>query len=330
MLGGPDLAALRGRVVAVTGAGGFVGRRLCARLVAEGATVSGLDVAPPAAAAIEGAGAAFRLADTTDPAALAAALDGCDAVVHLAAYVGEWGAMDEYVRVNVGGTRAVLDAAGDRRVVHVSSVASFGYGFGHELDEDAAPRRVGGPYFDTKAASDELARRRGAVVVRPGDVYGPESRQWAIRPLEAIRGRRLVLPARGEGLLTPVYVDDLVDCLGRALVAPDSACGRAFHAWDGMPVTAKDFFAFYARMLGRRGVPSARGPLLALVAAGAELHARATGATPDVTREALRYLSRTHTYSTARAREELGWAPQVDLVEGMRRTEAWCRATGLL
>jgi nucleoside-diphosphate-sugar epimerase len=244
------------RRIAVTGAAGFIGRAVCERLLADGDAVVGLDRAP-----IDLAGVEPRRCDVTDPRSVAAALDGCDGVVHAAAIVGDWGPMRAFVEVNVRGTRNVLDAAGDRPVVHVSSVATWGYEFRRDLPEDAWPRRSGAPYADTKAASDELARRRGAAVVRPGDVYGPRSVPWTIRPVEALRARQLILPGRGDGIMTLVYVDDLVDCIVRALRS-DAARGEAVTAWDGVPVAARDFFGRYARMLGRRGAPTAPAPVV--------------------------------------------------------------------
>ena len=83
--------------------------------------------------------------------------------------------MEDFVRVNVRGTRNVLDAAGPRRTVVLASVAGWGYEFARELREDSPPRPCGLPYVDTKGATETLALRRGATVIRPGDVYGPGS-----------------------------------------------------------------------------------------------------------------------------------------------------------
>jgi nucleoside-diphosphate-sugar epimerase len=325
-------AALRGARIAVTGAGGFIGLATCRRLVAEGAHVVGTDLAPLAAAAVEAAGAQFRLADVTDAAAMRAALEGCDGVVHTAALVAEHGAMRDFVRVNVGGTRTVLDAARDAgvaRVVHLSSVATLGYEARHDLGEDAPTRTCGAVYVDTKTASHELALSRGAAVVRPGDVYGPGSVPWTLRPVAMLRAGRFMLPGKGDGVLTPVFVDDLVDCIVRALTHPEAA-GRAFIAHDGRPVAAGDFFAHYTRMLGRGPVRTLPGPVLSAAACVEELRARLTRSTPAFSRASMIYVSRSGSYPNARAREILGWEPQVDLDEGMRRTGAWLRDQGLL
>ena len=130
----------------MTGAGGFIGRALCARLCESGAAVAGLEVDPGAAERIAGSGASFVHCDTTDRAALRRALEGVELLVHTAARVSDWGPMDDFIRVNVGGTRNVLDAAreaGCEQIVHVSSVATWGYEHRSDLDEDAPPRPCG-------------------------------------------------------------------------------------------------------------------------------------------------------------------------------------------
>ncbi len=324
---------LEGARIAVTGAGGFIGRAVCERLAADGARVLGLDVAAGARGRVEQAGATFAVCDTTDASAVGEALADVTGVVHTAAILGDRGGMAEQVHVNVRGTLHVLDgaeAAGAERVVHVSSVATWGYDFRSDLPSEDAPARVcGAPYVDTKTASQELALRRGAAVVRPGDVYGPGSVPWTLRPIEAIRSGTFVLPGRGEGLLTLVYIDDLVDCVVRALVTPEAA-GQAVTAWDGTPVTAKDYFDHYARLLGRGEVRCAPEPLLRAAAGLLELRARLTGEPPDVSREAIRYITRRAVYPNDRARELLGWEPSVQLGEGMRRTERWLRSEGLI
>ena len=283
--------------VAVTGAGGFIGGAVCRRLAADGDEPIGIDLA-----------GADRRADVADPASTVAALAGADAVVHAAAIVSERGRMADFVRVNVRGTRNVLDAAAGRPVVAIASVAGWGYEFSRPLAEDSPPRPCGIPYIDTKGATETLALRRGATVIRPGDVYGPGSVPWVVRPLEMMRAGRFFLPAPGDGLVTPVFVDDLVDAIVRALREPRAA-GRAYTVWDGEAVTAREFFGFHARSLGQDRVRVLPAPLLRLAA-------RAVGAGPA----AVTFMQRRATFPNARAREELGWEPRVGLAEGMART----------
>lgn len=308
--------------VAVTGAG-FIGTAICRRLVAEGHDVIGIDVDPHAAARVAETGAQFRRADTSDRGAVRGALAGAELVVHTAALLPGSGGMADFVRVNVGGTENVCVAARDAgvgRVVHLSSVAAWGYDFKTDITEDEPlASRSSNPYIATKASSELVARRYGATVVKPGDVYGPESQPWAVLPFELIKAGRFAVPMGGRGIVTPVYVDDLVDCVYRALTLPAGDRG-VFTAWDGSPVTAKDFFSHYARMLGKRGVRTVPAPVLRPV----------MRLTPGVDPDDVTFLMRRAAYPNARARELLGWRPRVTLDEGMRRTERWLREAGML
>ena len=124
---------------------------------------------------------------------------GVEYVAHTAAVVNDYGSMAEFVRVNVGGTRAVLDAAVDaQRVLVLSSVAIWGYEFETDVSEDDPPRPCGNPYIDTKGQQEVLALRRGATVVRPGDVYGPRSEPWILRPLRTMKAGSLRAAAAGR------------------------------------------------------------------------------------------------------------------------------------
>ena len=290
--------------IAVTGASGFIGAAVAERLRADGDAVIGIDVA----------GEPDRRADVADPAAVVAALAGADAIVHAAAIVAERGRMEEFIRVNVRGSRNVLDAAGGRRTLVLASVAGWGYEFSRDLDEDSPPRPCGLPYVDTKGATETLALRRGATVIRPGDVYGPGSLPWVIRPLEMMRAGRFFLPSPGDGVMTPVFIDDLVDAIVRALREP-RAPGRAYTVWDGSPVSAREYF----ETLGGGPVRTLPAPLL-----------RAAALAIGVGPAAVTFVTRRAAFPNARAREELGWEPRTTLQEGMARTREWARAVGLL
>ena len=197
--------------------------------------------------------------------------------MHTAALVGDWGALEDFVAVNVRGTRNVLDAAGAARVVHVSSVATWGYEFRRDLDEDAPVRACGEPYVDTKAAAHVLALRRGAAVVRPGDVYGPRSVPWTLRPLQALRAAhpRAARPRRGPA---DARLRRRPRRLPRAGADPPRRRpGAPSPPGTAHPVTAREFFGRYARMLGRDGVPTLPAPLLRAAAVGPELLARVRG-----------------------------------------------------
>ncbi len=312
---------LKARKVVVTGAGGFIGAAVCRRLAAEGAEVIGVELDAQSAERARRAGAEPRIADVSDPAGAREALADAELIVHTAAFVREWGSMEDFIRVNVRGTVNVLDAAeaaGAERVVHLSSVAVYGYDAEREQDESASPRQVGVPYIDTKSASDRIAARRGAVIVRPGDVYGPGSIPWVVRPVEMMRSRVFALPDRGEARMLPVYIDDLAE--GIVLALRKGKPGEAYSIWSGEGVS---FGEYFDRLAEAVGVPAARRmprALMWLLGATAETGFRALGRPPPFGRHGPHLLARRGSASNERARQELGWEPSIALEQGILRS----------
>lgn len=316
----------------ITGANGFIGRTLARTLRERGAEVVGVDRDADAVAGVVAG-------DISQPGGWQSVADGCATVIHTAALVGMPSDESSFWDVNVRGTRLALDAARDggaKRFVHISSVVTFGLDFPDGVDERWPVRTTGVAYVDTKVAAEQVvlqahaAREIDVTVIRPGDVYGPGSRPWTRLPLELLRARRFALPAHGRGIHSPVYVDDLVDGI---VIAAESgpAAGRVINLSGGVGVETREFFDYYARMLGRRRVP--RVPTsAALAAAGVQSRiARARGTVTELTPDGVRYLAlRRGTYGITTARDLLGWEPQVGLGEGMSRTEAWAREQGLV
>jgi nucleoside-diphosphate-sugar epimerase len=318
--------------VCITGVSGFIGRRLAERWRALDAEVVGVDrLEDPSRGVIAG--------DVSRPGPWQQAAQDCDVVVHTAALVGMPSDESGFWDVNVRGTRLALEAArdaGSRRFVHLSSVVTFGLDFPDQVDERWPVRPTGVAYVDTKIAAEQVVLQAHAAgeapvtVVRPGDVYGPGSRPWTVLPVELMRARQFVLPARGRGIHSPVYVDDLVEGIIRAADV-DEAAGQVVTISGGVGVQTRDFFRHYARMLGRRGVPTVPTAVALAGAAVQNQLARIRGKVNEVTPNGVRYLAlRRGTYGIAKARELLDWAPAVGLEEGMSRTEAWLRSEGLV
>lgn len=318
--------------VFITGASGFIGRALARRYQALGAEVCGVDMVPDAAWNV-------IAGDVREVDRWRQHLDGCDLVIHTAAVVSMVAPMHVAWDVNCNGTRRLLvacRAAGVARFVHLSSVAAYGWNFPDGVDESWPLLPNGNSYTDTKITSEHavLAAHAGGelscTIIRPGDVYGPASRAWIVEPVKAIRARQFLLPDRGRGIFSPVYVDDLVDGIVAAAGLPQGA-GQVFNLTSGVGVSCAEFFGHHWRWVGRRGaMPSLpTGMAIALAETGARL-ARMRGRPTEMGRGTIGLLTRRGTYSIGKARRLLGYAPKVQLAEGMQRSEAWAREVGLV
>jgi nucleoside-diphosphate-sugar epimerase len=132
----------------------------------------------------------------------------------------------------------------------------------------------------------------------------------------------------GHGLMSPLYIDNLVD--GVALASGPDGVGRVFTLTDGAGVPTREFFGHYHAML-RAGRPRvAPTPLARRLAAVAGWGVRVAGGDTEASATAVDYLCRRGSYSIDRARRELGFQPAVGLGEGMRRTYRWLGEAGLL
>lgn len=317
--------------VFVTGALGFIGRAVAERFRAGGADVRGVDIrADPSLGVVAG--------DVSTPGAWQRHAQGSDVIVHTAAIVSFRAGLADFHRVNVLGTRNALDAAlvcEASRLIQLSSVTVFGNDFPDGVTEEHPVRLLGVPYVDTKIASEQVvlqahaAGQMAVTVVRPGDVYGPGSQPWIVKPLRELERGRLVLPAGGRGIHSPIYIDDLVDGIVAAAESP-AAAGQVITLSGGRGVSTGDYFGRLASMLGQRRVRTAPTPLLLALTAAVARAERLGGTPGEINPSAIRYLTRTGTYSIAKARAMLGFEPKVALEEGMSRSEAWLHAQGIL
>jgi nucleoside-diphosphate-sugar epimerase len=321
--------------VLLTGISGFIAGHLAERLLAEGVPVRGTARRPDAAEWLAAQGAQIVQADLLDPTALTRAAAGCRAVVHAAAWTGGPELPPEAgYRVNVEGTRNVLaaaQAAGVERFLYISSVAVYGINSAPLVDESMPTPPVGQAYSDSKIAAEALVRGSGLpyVIIRPASTYGPRGTAWTIGPIENTKQGRLVLLGRDAGLVTPGYIANVVDGLLLMLTHP-AAPGEAFNLCDDRAVTFREFYLAYAHMLGKESLPTVPGWFAGLARSMPGRLARRLAGRPEIGPWSLHFRRNPAQFSVAKAQRLLGYVPQVDFAEGMRRTEAWLRAEGYL
>ncbi len=251
-----------GHKVLVTGGTGFIGGRLAERLaVEEGAQVRVLVHDWRKAAWVSRANVELIQGDITDAASLGRAMQGCDTVFHC---VGVGGTYEHCKRVNVDGTRNVLDSAirmDVKKIVYLSTIAVHGPNPPDNANEKDEFRRFGTPYGDSKIAAEELVwsywkeKHIPVTVIRPTFIWGPGSPYFTVWPVRLMKANQWYLIDRGAGTCQANYVDNLVDAILLAGIK-DEAIGEAFIVKDDPPCTWSEFFGYYARMIGKDKLPS--------------------------------------------------------------------------
>lgn len=326
--------------VLVTGATGFTGGHLARHLRGEGNDVAAL-VRPSSvtkAQALAADGIEILEGDLTDAAAVRRACAGAEVVYHIAATYREAGQSDTaYTRVNVDGTRNVLEGAlaeKARRVVHCSTGGVHGH-IQHPPANENAPLAPGDVYQRTKLQAEQLASRFGrernldVVVIRPIGIYGPGD----LRFLKMFRGlarRRFPMLGSGTVFYHLTYIDDLVRGFELAGTVP-AAAGRTYILAGPRYTTLKELVDMVAKEL-RVQPPKIHLPVWPVWLAGALCEAVCVPLRiePPLYRRRVDFYSKSRAFDTARARQELGYNPTVDLETGIRLTAEWYRSQGLL
>ena len=312
----------------VTGGSGFVGQHLIRMLVERGHTAGALARSEGSAELVAAAGATPVRGDLDDRTRLAEAMAGVDVVVHAAAYTAAWGSRADFERVNVEGTRNVLEAAKEARVprlVQVSTEAVLADGRPLVRADESRPRPRGpvGEYARTKGVAEDLVLRGNSaalttVAVRPRFVWGPGDTTVLSAIAEAAAKGRYAWIDGGHYLTSTCHV--LNACHGILLAAERGRGGQAYFLTDGPPVEVRDFLTRYAASAGvtlsDRTVPRW---LIAGTAVAAELiwaTLRLRGE-PPVTRTFVALSAQEMTVVDDLARTELGYAPVITREQGL-------------
>jgi nucleoside-diphosphate-sugar epimerase len=316
----------------VTGASGFIGGRIALASRERGDQVRGLVRDPGKADFLREHGVELVQGDMEDVGSLKRAVAGVDRVYHTAAVVGDWPDPAHTRRVNVDGTRALLEAsvaAGVKRFVHISSLAVYGNQH-HRGTDETAPYKYGDTYTDAKIESELVVRafqdagKIETVCVRPGFVYGPGDRLLIPKIREAISSNKFMFVGDGSKQMNCVYIDDVADL---ALLAGDSprANGQAYNVTDGTQTALRDFIGLIASALNLPMPTRKVTPMVAVAGCYTServarwLHVKQA---PLMNISRLRFLYYNQYYSIDKARRELGYAPRYTYREGLPLTIA--------
>jgi nucleoside-diphosphate-sugar epimerase len=276
--------------------------------------------------------------DIRDRASVDRAVTGCDLVYHVAALYRDTSASSRaYWEVNVGGTEHVLAACERhrvRRLVHCSTIGVHG-SITRIPSDETAPIRPTDAYQRSKAAGEERVwawfKRTGipTSVVRPAGIYGPGDLRF-LKLFRSIQRGHFVMLGPGTTQFHMSYIDNLVQGYLRYGTL-DAAVGEAFIIADERHVALNDLVARVAQTVGGEA-PRWRLPVWPFYAAGAlcEVACVPFGIQPPLHRRRVGFFTHERAFSIAKAQRVLGYAPTVNLDEGLRRTADWYRTHGYL
>ena len=325
--------------VIVTGGGGFVGKAVVRLLLARGieVTVIGRNPYPE----VVKMGARVACGDIRDRDFLTTAFRDHDTVFHVAAKAGIWGDYQEYFAINVLGTENVLAACGKNGIKRLIYTSTPSVVFGRR---DLAAADESTPYADaflchyaaTKALAEQkvLAANSARLLtcaLRPHLVWGPGDTNLIPRLVARGRGRQLKMVGNGTNLVDISYIDNVA---GAHVLAAEnlehaaSAAGRAYFISQGEPVNLWDWINELFTQLDipkvtkRVSLPKALVAGVLLEKIYLLLRKREE---PPMTRFLAEQLAKSHWFSMAAARRDLGYTAEVSTAQGMQRLVAWLR-----
>jgi predicted dehydrogenase/nucleoside-diphosphate-sugar epimerase len=316
--------------VLVTGASGFLGSALTRRLVEQGERPRVLLRRPAAPqSAAEGLDAVYG--SLGEPATVDRAVTGVEVVYHIGAAMK--GGANDFEAGTIWGTRNIIEAClrhGVRRLIYVSSIGVLdhaGHRDGVPVNETSPLEplpELRGLYTQTKLQAEQLVldaiRERGlpAVIVRPGQIFGPGAEHVAPNGIFPLAGQ-WILAGDGQRLLPLVYVEDVVDGLLAAETAP-GAPGNIIHLIDPQPVTQNRYLEWRSAAPGAKR--TRRTPLPLLMAAGwmCEGLARIVKRPLPLSRYRVKSLRPLSPADVSHALKILGWSPAVGSARGLELT----------
>uniref|UniRef100_A0A8B9H086 Sterol-4-alpha-carboxylate 3-dehydrogenase, decarboxylating n=3 Tax=Astyanax mexicanus TaxID=7994 RepID=A0A8B9H086_ASTMX len=324
---------------AVVGGSGFLGRHLVEKLVEKGYSVSVFDIRQ----SYELPGVTFHQGDLCNKQDLLVALRDVSLVFHCASPAPSSDDQALFQRVNVEGTRTVIQAcqeAGVQKLVLTSSASVVFEGTDIKNGEEDLPyaKKPIDYYTQTKIQQEKLVlqacnKEKGflTVAIRPHGIFGPRDPQLVpILVDTARRGKMKFIIGDGSNLVDFTFVENVVHghVLAAEYLKPDSPlCGKAYHITNDEPIR---FWDFMSRVLVGLGYDAPRYHLpyslvygLALLLWLLTLLLRPLiTIKPTFTPMRVALAGTHHYYSCARAKHDMGYKPLVSLHEAIAQTVA--------
>lgn len=307
----------------VTGAAGFIGNALTKRLAEEDHHVKAIiHTGKPK---LSGDRVEYIIVDITDASSLENIVCDCDVVFHCAALVKDFGPKNMFNKVNVEGTKNIVDICKNTKCfIYLGHIR-------YESDNQS------GYYFRSKYRAEQYLLDKykqenfPVVIIRPGNVYGPGATTWVLRPLHAIQKNQISLIENGSGIFHHTYIDNLIDALLTVMKKP-KAIGESFDITDG------DHFVTWSRYLNDLAEIAGKKPInknmskttASILSRLMMILYKVTRITPLLTPTVVQIFTNKTEISIEKAEKILEYAPKIDYKEGMKQVTRWLQEENLV
>lgn len=325
--------------VFVTGGTGFTGSHLVKRLIARGDEVVTVDNQPGLFHdELVALGAEVHIGSVTDRDLMFQLSAGCDVIHHVAAAFRRIDLPKEvYWDVNVNGTRWLLEAAAAHNVpkfIYCSTCGVHGDVKNPPAPEDApitpADYYQYTKYEGEKVAQEFIADGMDVAILRPAAIYGPGDPERWVMLFKRTMGGRFLMFGDGEATYHPLYIDNLIDAFILAADVPASK-GQTYLIADEEYYALNDL----VKIVGQAqdiDVTVTHLPFWPLwtAAVATEAVCAPLNISPPLFRRRVDWFRQNRAFDIGKAKRELGYDPQIKLLEGLKRTAAWYKQEGYL
>lgn len=317
-----------------TGATGFIGSHIVDHLLVRGDSVRALVRPDSDTRRLVRQGVRLVYGDLTDHAVLDTAVEGVDVIYHVAALLGKGHSATAMITTNVVGTENLLGACVRQavsRFVFLSSVSVYAPSSAHLVDEDA-PQGETGTYGQSKSAAERIIQHYAQTygmnysVLRPCRVYGERDERYTGRLLRILRAPIIPVVSGGWPFYNLVHASDVADAAILAGTRP-GALGQTFNITDGQGAFLGEIVEAVRALSGQKQMILPVPQHLAAFAYRLRLVLRARRTRKDRRKDSVRW-QRCHLFCAqhfdiSKARRDIGYEPQINLQEGLRRAMAW-------
>lgn len=325
--------------IAITGATGFLGKSLAEDLAKKGHELYLHARSEEKKETIKELASKLVVCDINDEAAIKNLVDGADVVVHTVSnFRSASGSPESYTEINLNGTVNTFEQSretGVKRFVHISTIGVLG-----DIKECPASETTefnpGDDYQRTKLEAEKYCRTQAEnenlemklAVIRPCSLYGPGDMRM-LKMFRMLKKGTFFVVGECEANFHAVYIDDLI--AGIELAINDDSNNEVFILGGDKYISLKEYITIAAHAVGAR-YPWIKIPFAPMYALSAivEFACVPFGIEPPIFRRRVKFYRNNRAFDITKAKQKLGYTPEISLEEGMKRTVEWYMANGYL